>query len=87
MIRVIYDEAIIWVNERNSLNGRRCIILLRENVCAPVKSNLTFLIDRLRRNLLEKLRWATGSLCTWWGDIDLSCPAKSTFIGKSVICF
>lgn len=61
LIVLIYGETIIWVNER------RWNILLRGNGYAPIKSNLIFLIDRLKRNWLEKLRWATGSLCTWQG--------------------
>lgn len=39
IIEVIYDEGIIWVNERNSLKGRKCIIL-------PVLwSKATLLVD------------------------------------------
>jgi len=40
----------------------------------PLRPTSLFLTDRLGRNWLEKLRWATGSLCTWQGDMDLVWP-------------
>lgn len=38
------------------------VILLIRNCYAPVKSDLTFWIDRLRRNWLEKLGRPIGSI-------------------------